>query len=459
MISDSLTKLLSRREFALIAAFLAGNTVPAPRRRETVSSSPAKPSSASGSVFNVKDYGAIGNGTANDADAIQAAVAAAQATPYGGRICFPPGIYYTGTQTISISRSGIVLEMADSAGYIRYAGTGYAISFAVPGPTQIHHCGMILVSVVCTKGGGGGVYAKSPYGFFLDHCYFENGERDTTSSTAITIDTGTSSNHTGYFATHNVIDHVRCNGFLKGILFKGGSLAGEDISTASVVRDCFVNAQPGLPRSVGVEFQGAQQCTVRGGNLESLVYGIRLVSRPSRCIGITIDGVRFEAIAANSWVIPADSENCAIIAPRWNENNGSDLAADTILLQNSRSRFNAVSLVKRAVNCSNGNNNHTLDRQGASFIRISGPTAVFAIGGFSLDRGGFKATDGTELTVYNATAVPMTINAGDPRANESCAIRTPTGSDITLPAGPGGSSARFVYDAAFPQWILVSTSG
>ena len=458
MIFDSFARTLSRREFAMASGFLAGNAIPALHPRETTDNPLQNPGLADTAQFNVKDYGAAGNGSTDDAPAIQAAIAAAQATPYGGRVYFPPGIYYIGTTTISISRAGIVLEMADSASYIRYAGSGYAISFALPGAAQLHHCGLILVSVVCTNAAGSGLYAKSPYGFFADHAYFENGKRGTT-ATGITIDTGETSRRTGYFATHCLLSHVRCNGFLRGILFKGGSQGGGDITTASTVENCFVNGQVGLSGSVGIEFQGSQQCTVRGGNLEVLSYGVRLVSTPSRCIGITLETVRFEAITTNNWVIPADSENCAIISPRWNENNGSNLAVDTVIVQNSQSRFNTVSLNKRAVTCANGNNNHTLERRGASFLRITGPSGPFAIGGFSLEAAGFQATDGTELTVYNSTAFPMTINYGDPRAAANCGIRTPTGNNVTLAAGFGGSSARFVYDASFPQWILVSTTG
>ncbi len=44
-------------------------------------------------VFNVKDYGAVGNGTTNDASAVQATINAAVAAPYGGTIYFPPGNY------------------------------------------------------------------------------------------------------------------------------------------------------------------------------------------------------------------------------------------------------------------------------------------------------------------------------------------------------------------------------
>lgn len=469
--SDALSKLLSRREFAMVAAFFAGNALPGPSPRTLTAPSNSNPGGsadlavpslsafpANSAVYNVKEYGAVGDGSTNDAPAIQAAIRAAQATVSGGRVYFPPGIYSTGSTTISITSVGIVLEMADAGSYIKYAGTGYAISFGVAGAAHIHSCGLILVSVVCTNPAGSAVYAKSPYGFFMDHGYFENGKAGT-SGTGITIDAGETKSRTGYFATHNVINHIRCNGFLRGILFKGGSLAGSDIATASTVHECFVNSQVGLAGTVGVEFQGSQQCIVRGGNLESLSYGVKLVSTPSRCIGITLDTVRFEAIAVNNWLIPADSQNCVIISPRWNEENGSNLAPDTVIVQNTQSRLNTVSLNKRAVTCVNGNNNHTLDRRGASFIRITGPTTAFAIGGFTLDAGGYKGTDGTELTVYNATAFPMTINAGDALAAANCGIRTPSGNNVVQAAGLGGSSARFVYDAAVPQWILVSHTG
>ena len=471
MIGSSLSKLLSRREFAMVAAFFAGNALPSPgprrlnvvslsntdgRTDRTVPTSSAAPTN--NAVYNVKDYGATGDGSTNDAIAIQAAIKAAQTTPSGGRLYFPPGIYFTGTTTISIASIAIVLEMADAGSYIKYAGTGYAIAFGLAGAAQIYSCGLILVSVVCTNPAGSAVYVKSPYGFFIDHGYFENGKAGTT-GTGITIDTGLTSRRTGYFATHNVINHVRCNGFLKGILFKGGSLAGSDITTASTVHECFVNSLVGLAETVGVEFQGSAQCIVRGGNLESLSYGVKLVSTPNRCIGITLDTVRFEAIAVHSWLIPADSENCTIISPRWNEENGSNLAPDTVVIQNTQSRLNTVSLNKKAVTCVNGNNNHTLNRRAASFIRIAGPTGPFAIGGFTLDAGGYNATDGTELTVYNATGFAMTINAGDPLSAANCGIRTPSGTNLVQTAGFGGSSARFVYDAAFPQWILVSHTG
>lgn len=44
-------------------------------------------------VFNVKDYGAVGNGTTDDSAAIQAAITAASTVVAGGTVFFPPGFY------------------------------------------------------------------------------------------------------------------------------------------------------------------------------------------------------------------------------------------------------------------------------------------------------------------------------------------------------------------------------
>jgi hypothetical protein len=435
--------------------------------------------------FNVRDYGAIGDGASHplsdhygtlaaaqrfyppatslsdevDWAALQTAVNAATAAG-GGRIHVPHASagYEIGSKTVTIGGSGVVFEAEDGGTYLRYSGTDYALSFSITGAKQLHRCGTVLLGVVCSNPAGSALYAKSPYGFFIDHGYFENAHGGTTGA-GITVDAGMTSRGNGYFATHNVVYHTRCNGFLKGILFKGGSLGGRDVATASAVVECFVNSLVGLRGSVGVEFQGSQQCTVRGGNLESLDYGVKLVSTPNRCIGITLDTVRFEAIAVNNWLIPADSENCTIVSPRWSVDNGIDLARDTVVLQNNQSRFNTVRLNKKPVACVNGNNNHTLDRAGASLVRITGPTAAFAIGGFTLDTGGSAATDGTELTVYNSTEFAMTIKNADPAAKANCGIRTPQGGDLAQPAGRGGSSARFVYDASFSQWVLVGHTG
>lgn len=74
-------------------------------------------------IFNVKDWGAIGDGVADDTAAIQAAINAAYTTLSGlrGRIVFfPPGLYRIGTPPLYMGNGNIV----GSKGLIRIAGSG-----------------------------------------------------------------------------------------------------------------------------------------------------------------------------------------------------------------------------------------------------------------------------------------------------------------------------------------------
>lgn len=59
-----------------------------------------------GAVTNVLDYGAKGNGSTDDYLAIQAAI---DATPTGGRIVFPPGIYMTSNQLEINSKNSLTM--------------------------------------------------------------------------------------------------------------------------------------------------------------------------------------------------------------------------------------------------------------------------------------------------------------------------------------------------------------
>lgn len=96
-------------------------------------------------VFNVEGYGALGDGIANDAVAIQSAVAAAEVVPYG--IVFfprPTAFYNLGTTSINISKSGVYLLGATPGipggtfPHIRYTGTGAAFKINPTGVNEVH---------------------------------------------------------------------------------------------------------------------------------------------------------------------------------------------------------------------------------------------------------------------------------------------------------------------------------
>lgn len=77
--------------------------------------------------LNVKDFGAVGNGTTDDTAAIQACIdSVGDATKSGapaGRIVFPTGVYRT-TDTITIVRKGIILEGQGIGSWSTYTPNG-----------------------------------------------------------------------------------------------------------------------------------------------------------------------------------------------------------------------------------------------------------------------------------------------------------------------------------------------
>jgi hypothetical protein len=76
-------------------------------------------------VFNVKDFGAVGNGSADDTAAITAAIAAAVAAPFGGgAVYFPSGVYKTCKQTISTSGKSIRIFGDGDSSQVRSFSTG-----------------------------------------------------------------------------------------------------------------------------------------------------------------------------------------------------------------------------------------------------------------------------------------------------------------------------------------------
>lgn len=110
----------------------------------------------------------------------------------------------------------------------------------------------------------------------------------------------------------------------------------------------------------------------------------------------------------------------------------------------------ALAIRRGDVTLTAGNNND-IALGGATFVKLSGPSAAFAVTGFA---GG---SDGRLLYLYNATSQAMTIrnnNTGSAAANR---ILTLTGADVTLRAG-AQSFASFIYDAAQNLWVLAATN-
>jgi hypothetical protein len=84
----------------------------------------------------------------------------------------------------------------------------------------------------------------------------------------------------------------------------------------------------------------------------------------------------------------------------------------------------------------------------SSFVRLTGPTGGFSVGGFT---GGF---DGNLLTIHNTVAFQMTVVNEDVSSTAINRIKTLTGGNVVLRAGT--SSATFHYDTTDDRWVLTA---
>lgn len=93
-------------------------------------------------VFDVRDYGAAGDGVIDDSTAIQAAIHAAEAAG-GGVVKIPRGNYDTGTTGLTIQANSVWLVGDGHRGpsVIQYSGTGAAISIG-SATTSRSYCGV-----------------------------------------------------------------------------------------------------------------------------------------------------------------------------------------------------------------------------------------------------------------------------------------------------------------------------
>ncbi len=115
---------------------------------------------------------------------------------------------------------------------------------------------------------------------------------------------------------------------------------------------------------------------------------------------------------------------------------------------------NTLQLPIGAVTLANGANNNVAS-PGRSFIRITGPTGVFNITGFTAPiKSPVTNPDGTVLVVYNATSQNMTITNDSSSSTAANRILTNTGSDV---ATTGTGVIICIYSVTDSRWIMISS--
>jgi len=98
---------------------------------------------------------------------------------------------------------------------------------------------------------------------------------------------------------------------------------------------------------------------------------------------------------------------------------------------------------------SNGLNSNIAITTG--FVRITNPSAVFSVGGFT------PTADGTILRIMNTVNFTMTVVNEDASSTVGNRIKTLTGSNVVLRTNLP-SSATFIYSTTDSRWILTGTN-
>jgi hypothetical protein len=102
---------------------------------------------------------------------------------------------------------------------------------------------------------------------------------------------------------------------------------------------------------------------------------------------------------------------------------------------------------RSTITLANGLNSNTAIT--SSYIRITGPTAAFSIGGF------IPGFDGEEIWLYNMTAFAMTIVNEDASSTAAYRIATKSGANVVLAAAQ--SYAHLIWDGGASRWILLGS--
>ncbi len=125
-------------------------------------------------VYDVKAYGATGDGSTNDTSAIQSAINAAAG---GGVVLFPTGTYLI-TSTLTVNHDSIVLTGSGASSIIKVAGSALGIDVIVigDGAATRAHCGVRNLRIVAAsqKTAGVGVHLNRCFKIWLQNIQIEN---------------------------------------------------------------------------------------------------------------------------------------------------------------------------------------------------------------------------------------------------------------------------------------------
>lgn len=241
-----------------------------------------------GLVYNVKDYGAVGDDVANDTAAVQAAVTAAVA---GGVVYFPAGTYKI-TSSLELGQLISIVGVARDLAIIHYTGATYAMNIGDTNAAGTPPVCKNRVTDITIRGSGAA--SAGTIGIRVSKCLFPLIERTCCEQ----IETGYRFDGKDFWIASGHVIHGRAQLVKFGILITANG--GKQVNDMTFVGGYYY-----------------------GGGGEAGAYGIKLeaVSDSCKFFGTSVEG--FNGAGANGWWVTSGaarghtfigcrSENCTV---------------------------------------------------------------------------------------------------------------------------------------------------
>jgi hypothetical protein len=256
--------------------------------------------------YNVKAFGAAGDGVMDDHDAIALAIVTCQAAG-GGRVCFPSGTYRINSKIEIDNSIPVTFEGMNAASETSRIVAGAPMDalfhFSSSSSQQFYQFRNLCLR--CNHNASYGIYGEHlPY-LYVEHCviihapvaglHIENGWCGHISDTYITsglngIELGTANN--GFLIEHCVI----CENTGIGIVIAGGQ-------NPLVIRDCIIEDNDGT----GVYFQTgpSRSVLIEGCSMESNASAGIVYAKPAATIKATVivNGTALEATMGSAYPV------------------------------------------------------------------------------------------------------------------------------------------------------------
>lgn len=256
-------------------------------------------------TFDVRRFGATGDGTTSDRLAIQAAITAATGAG-GGVVRFPPGTYVLDTQELSVDTGNLWFVGAGSASWIKQTVNNtpaFAVADAV---TDVRWSGLRLSSPsgAVTQLGRGVIYVNPNGGstgvsrLIVDHCRLEAGSTCGIAGNKI-VDA---------WVHHNVIDNQGTGEHGVYLSSSGGDSDGVIVESNKIISSGTTH--------LGVQCRGGSRISIRGNRITGFDTSVLLSVGTATTDSEVVDNLLRNATSDGINAFDAPASRCVIARNR-----------------------------------------------------------------------------------------------------------------------------------------------